>query len=246
MQSPSMHRALDWLKRLWTPDKKPFQFRGKNVMVVGLDSVSLPVALEFARQGAHLIVCDSDSAQLHRAFHELAKRATRVFAVAGNLNTPEAVGRVAESVRAQWGEIDVLVVNPPRAAEGWDHWVPRFRTAINAMRIVIPRMRQSKLGRVIFLGLFDVLSRRLRQKLASQPVAFTNVVVKTATDHGNLTTTNARAKWMARQIVEACRRKEMELVLSMQAVASDALSSRETQLGFQAPTVRCSVPVCLN
>jgi NAD(P)-dependent dehydrogenase (short-subunit alcohol dehydrogenase family) len=85
---------------------------GKTALITGGSrGFGLLLAREFARQGANVVICARDEAELDRARHDLAGRGARVEAIPCDVTDRSQVERLVRDAEGRFGGIDVLVNN---------------------------------------------------------------------------------------------------------------------------------------
>jgi 3-oxoacyl-[acyl-carrier protein] reductase len=137
--------------------------RGKLALVTGASSgIGEAVALALAREGARLAV----AARRRERLEEIARRArsegaqeAKPFTV--DLADAASVDRLTESVAAELGAVDILVVNGGGPKPGtftqveladWDAtYALTLRSALQLVRGVLPGMRERRWGRIVAL-----------------------------------------------------------------------------------------------
>ena len=97
--------------------------KGKVVCVSGAARrVGRAIALEFARQGAHLVIyhnaSDADAAS---AAAEAVALGVEALIVKANQSDPDSVARMFDTIRTRYGRLDVMVTVRPasRARHCW-------------------------------------------------------------------------------------------------------------------------------
>jgi short-subunit dehydrogenase len=86
--------------------------RGKRALVTGSASgIGRAIALDLARQGAHLYLLDVDAAKLALVAAEARKHGNGVIDVPCDLAQPEEITAVSKTVLQDWGGLDILINN---------------------------------------------------------------------------------------------------------------------------------------
>ncbi|HEU5102879.1 MAG TPA: SDR family oxidoreductase [Roseiflexaceae bacterium] len=104
--------------------------KGKVVCVSGAARrVGRAIALEFAHQGAHLVIHHSSSdADAESAAQEAQALGVEALIVKANVADPSEVARMFETIRARYGRLDVMVnsaasfTRTPLLDVGYDEW----------------------------------------------------------------------------------------------------------------------------
>lgn len=93
---------------------------GKVALVTGAASgIGLATAEIFAKEGAHVVLCDRDEAQLLAAKAKLAKvHGARIFAARMDVTSDAEVASAVRAAVLRFGGLDVVVSNAGGAAEG--------------------------------------------------------------------------------------------------------------------------------
>jgi NAD(P)-dependent dehydrogenase (short-subunit alcohol dehydrogenase family) len=111
------------------------------------------------REGARLVICARDEAELDRAFQELSARGAPVLAVPCDITNQEQVRAAVDAVLDRWGRIDVLINNAgtisvgpveTMTAEDYEHAMrTHFWGPLYLILAVLPGMRQRRDGRIV-------------------------------------------------------------------------------------------------
>jgi len=118
------------------------------------------VALELAKEGAHLAICGRNKLELDKAKKEIDKVGSGdVIALNGDLSVAEDRERMISAVLQHYKKVDVLVTNtggPPTgkfddfAQEDWQKsYEQLFASVISLIRGVLPGMKKQNQGRII-------------------------------------------------------------------------------------------------
>lgn len=140
--------------------RRRFELTDKIALVTGGSrGLGFYLAEELLREGATVVICARDRAELARAEADLARFGDRVLAVPCDLLDREQVDRMLDLVQDQLGPIDVLVnnagmthVGPMEAMSLGDYeeamrvhfWAPLYLTLA-----VLPDMQRNKAGRIV-------------------------------------------------------------------------------------------------
>lgn len=96
------------------------ELSGQTALITGgASGIGRATVLEFARQGAKVILADVDQARAAEVKAEADKAKLSVETIALDLADMDAVGRCAEEALKRWPKIDILV-----NAAGWDRIQP--------------------------------------------------------------------------------------------------------------------------
>ena len=118
------------------------------------------VALELAKEGAHIAICGRNQEQLEMAKHEIYKAGDgEVIALNGDLSSALDRERMISKVIQHYKKIDILVTNtggPPAGKfddfdqEDWlDAYELLLGSVVSLIRGVLPGMKKQKWGRII-------------------------------------------------------------------------------------------------
>ena len=133
---------------------------GGHVALVtgGSRGLGLAIARDLADQGARIAICARDDAELERARHDLASRGVEALAVRCNVSDREDVEQMVAAVRAEFGQIDMLICNAGVIQIGQVHSmeIDDFHQAMDVMYwgvlhpvlAVLPEMRERGAGRI--------------------------------------------------------------------------------------------------
>lgn len=135
--------------------------KGK-VAVVAASSKGLgkACAAALAAEGAHVVMCARNEAELAKAADEIRQEATgKVVAVPTDVTKAEGIAVLFETATRECGEVDVLVINaggpPPVPLDELSdkHWLDAFElthlSAVRMIRHVLPAMRRRRWGRIL-------------------------------------------------------------------------------------------------
>lgn len=120
------------------------------------------VAEALAAEGTRIAICARDAARLEAAAVHIRQRTgAEVLAEVADVTRADDVHRFVEQAFARWGRVHIGVVNaggPPAkefsaiALEDWDRAIElNLMSAVHFARELLPRMRQQKWGRLIFM-----------------------------------------------------------------------------------------------
>src|ERR1051325_6430897 len=89
-----------------------FDLNGKTVLITGGSrGLGLVMAREFAREGARLVLCARDEAELQQAQDDLETLGAEVMTVPCDITDKQSVTQMIERVSSRFGGVDVLVNN---------------------------------------------------------------------------------------------------------------------------------------
>jgi 3-oxoacyl-[acyl-carrier protein] reductase len=100
------------------------RFEGRGAIVTGAGSgIGLAIARALATEGAKVALVEIDQRRLDDATGRLAAEGLAVSGFAGDATNPDVVLRLADSIQAQVGDVDVLVNNVGGArGDGHSRW----------------------------------------------------------------------------------------------------------------------------
>ena len=118
------------------------------------------VALELAKEGAHLAICGRDKQQLDKAKQEIDNIGVGdIIALNGDLSVAEDREQMIAAVLEHYKKVDILVTNtggPPAgkfedfSQEDWNNTYEQlFASVISLIRGVLPGMKKQNHGRII-------------------------------------------------------------------------------------------------
>ena len=135
-----------------------------KVAVVAAASQGLgrAIAAALAAEGARVALCSRDQGRIEAAAEAIRRKTgAELLPVAADVTRAEEVNRFVEAAVARWGTVHVAVANaggPPAkefaqiTLDDWEKAVDlNLMSAVHLARAVLPRMRQQKWGRLIFL-----------------------------------------------------------------------------------------------
>ena len=140
-----------------------FNWSSKVVLITGAASgVGRALAIELGRRGAAIGLLDRQIALLSEVVDEVEGAGGRALAVSADLKEFGEVRAAADSVRACWGRVDVLVVNAGvrTSTPATDLQVEVVREiiainsigAFNSVAAVLPEMIKSKRGHLVAIS----------------------------------------------------------------------------------------------
>lgn len=126
------------------------------------------IAERLADDGARLMVCDINKAELEKTAGELRDRGAQVIALAGDLSRAEIIQDVVDDAVAEWGRIDILVNNVGGGVirPFLEHTPETLKTTIDrnlwstiwACHKTLPHMVKQNYGRIVNIGADSVRS----------------------------------------------------------------------------------------
>jgi len=147
------------LKSVWN-QLTDFDLNGKTVLITGGSrGLGLVMAREFAREGARLVICARDEAELQQAQDDLETLGAEVMTVPCDITNNDSVMQMIERVNSRFGGVDVLVNNAGviqvgpievMTLEDFEHAMQvHFWGPLNTILAVLPTMRARKSGRIV-------------------------------------------------------------------------------------------------
>lgn len=138
---------------------------GKRVVITGASQgLGHATAALFASEGADLLICARDAAQLKTARQQIAAGASgRVFAEPADVSSEADVRRLVEIANEQLGGVDVLICNAgvygPKGTIDeldWTEWVQAINInllgTVMCCRLLLPLLRRSSRGKIILIS----------------------------------------------------------------------------------------------
>jgi short-subunit dehydrogenase len=137
-----------------------FDLRGKTVLITGGSrGLGLVMAREFAREGARLVLCARDEAELQRAQTDVEDYGGEVMTLPCDVTNKQSVTEMIERVNSRFGSVDVLInnagviqVGPIEVMTPEDFELAmqaHFWAPLNTILAVLPSMRERKSGRIV-------------------------------------------------------------------------------------------------
>jgi len=136
---------------------------GKVALVTAAsEGLGYACALRLAEEGCAVAICGRRPAELEQARAKLSQGGRRVFAVSADIADASAVENLVGRVHAQFGRIDILVVNSGHVDYGgledltdvqWQHaYDLLLMSVVRLTRACIPAMRVNRTGDIVILG----------------------------------------------------------------------------------------------
>ena len=156
------------------------------------------VALELARQGAHVIALARNTADLEELDDAIRSQGGEATLVPLDLRDGEAIPRLAGAIAERWRRLDILVGNAgvlgtltPVHQINPQHWIEAIDVNVNAnlrlIQFLDPLLKQSDAGRAVFITSGAVQHLRPYWGTYSTSKAALEALVKTYA-HENATT----------------------------------------------------------
>ena len=124
------------------------------------------VALELAKEGAHVIICGRNVETLKIAEGEIKALGSRALSLTGDLSIAKDRTRMIDAALEEFGRVDILVTNsggPPAGKfdafteEDWDKAVQQLLvSAVGLIKGFLPGMKERKWGRIISITSISV------------------------------------------------------------------------------------------
>jgi NAD(P)-dependent dehydrogenase (short-subunit alcohol dehydrogenase family) len=171
----------------------------RNALVTGASrGIGRAVALELARQGAHVIALARNTADLEVLDDAIRSQGGEATLVPLDLRDGEAVPRLAGAIAERWRRLDILVGNAgvlgtltPVHQINPQHWIEAIDVNVNAnlrlIQFLDPLLKQSDAGRAVFITSGAVQHLRPYWGTYSTSKAALEALVKTYA-HENATT----------------------------------------------------------
>lgn len=137
--------------------------KGKVALVTAASKgLGRGIALELAREGAHLCICSREETGVQAAAAAIRQETgARVLALAADVSNQADIERVVAAARAEYGSIDILVSNSGGPPLGQfkeltdDHWLGAVNllllSAVRLTRAVLPDMEAKGWGRILYV-----------------------------------------------------------------------------------------------
>lgn len=140
---------------------------GKNAIISGASQgLGFEIAKEYVRQGANVVICARNQAQLSAAADELSKHAVngaKVLSMPVDVSLKNEVDELVRFASEELGVIDILVANAgvygtkgPIEEVDWDEWSRaidiNLKGTVLQCRAVLSQMKKRKYGKIIVLS----------------------------------------------------------------------------------------------
>jgi NAD(P)-dependent dehydrogenase (short-subunit alcohol dehydrogenase family) len=140
--------------------RKRIDLLGKVVLITGGSrGLGLAMAIEFAKQGARLVLCARNEIELEQARLKLSELGAEVFVIPCDVSDKDQAQTAIERATALCGRVDILVNNAGIICVG--PWQTQTRTdfeesmnsifwgTYNMTMAVLPQMARRKTGRIV-------------------------------------------------------------------------------------------------
>lgn len=125
------------------------------------------VAIELAKEGAHIAICGRNQEQLNKTKLEIEKISNgSVIALSGDLSIDSDRNNILDSVLKFYGKVDILVTNTGGPPSGkfedlsQDDWNKTYElllgSTVSLIRGVLPGMKKQGFGRIIAITSISV------------------------------------------------------------------------------------------
>lgn len=135
-----------------------------KVAVVAAASQGLgkAVAMELAQEGARVAICSRSQARIDAAAKDIRKKTgAEILAVEADVTREEDVQRFVQAASEKWGTVHICVTNtggPPAkdfealSNDDWREGIDNtLMSAVYLARAVLPKMKEQKWGRLLFI-----------------------------------------------------------------------------------------------
>ncbi len=133
--------------------------KGKHAVVTGgSKGIGKSIAFHLANEGADVAICARGKEALLKAKKELAELGVNVIALICDVGNPKQLNDFLETVKKQFGTIDILVNNVSALSlgDGFEDWEASINVdllaSVRATRKVIPWMEEAGSGSILFIS----------------------------------------------------------------------------------------------
>lgn len=145
-----------------------FKLKDKVALVCAAsEGLGKATALELANEGAKVAICSRDKNKILEAKIEISEKSeNEVYAVTADLTKPEQIKKLHSQVLENLGDIEILINNvggpPPGTFESlqdidWQEAINlTMMSALRISKLVLPRMKEKKWGRIINISSVSV------------------------------------------------------------------------------------------
>lgn len=141
------------------------QFENRVAMVTGAGrNMGKCIALEFAKEGADVVVCDLDAEAVEAACAEIREMGVRAYPAVFDVRDRKKIFDTVATVNSEFGGVDILVNNAGGSAALLGKLTPfvdaeeetidfvldvNLKGSINCIQAVLPHMIEQKWGRIV-------------------------------------------------------------------------------------------------
>jgi 3-oxoacyl-[acyl-carrier protein] reductase len=133
--------------------------KGKRAIITGgSKGIGRAIALALAAEGVSIATCARERSALEDVHRQLVGLGVDAWTKTTDLSGEDALIRFMESAFAEMGRVDILVNNvsaltQPNSAQGWRNSINiDLLASVSATQLVIPWMKDSGGGNIIFLS----------------------------------------------------------------------------------------------
>lgn len=157
---PEMKRGDHSLTHSTYRKTRSMKMKGRVAIVTGASrGIGREIALGYANQGAHVVVCARDEAKLQQLAQEIRQTGVQSVDVPADVSQETDVQSVIDLTLDAFGRIDVLCNNAAVSYQGavheltpdqWDAVIAvNLRGPFLCSRAVLPHMKQQNYGRIV-------------------------------------------------------------------------------------------------
>ena len=175
-----------------------------SIVTGGSSGIGRGIALEFAREGASVVIADKQESPLQGKYHEkdvttptvqeIEKLGGRGIFIKTDVSDESQVARMIQQTVEHFGRLDILVNNAGIHIPGgsqdisiadWDKVVGiNLRGVFLTTKLAIPHLKKSKFGRIIQIASVHAYGGGAGPAYASAKAAVVNMVRDTALEVG--------------------------------------------------------------
>jgi 3-oxoacyl-[acyl-carrier protein] reductase len=144
-------------------EEEKMRLQGRVAIITGAGKgIGEGIALEFAREGAKLVVNDLSEPDARRTVETIKNKGGQAVAVVGSVASQDVARKMAAIAGKEFGTVHILVNNAGIARpqpveeirqEDWDELIAvNLTSAFMATQAVLPYMRKQKWGRIISIS----------------------------------------------------------------------------------------------
>ena len=135
--------------------EKQKKLAGKSALVTGGSrGIGMAIAAAYAQEGAQVLICGRNEADLERAAEEMRHSGGAVYGVAGDIGEPHDAKRIVGAALERFGAIDVLANNAsllgprvPIAEYPYAPWREVMRVNVDGVFLITREVLQSMIPR---------------------------------------------------------------------------------------------------